>query len=67
MSELIVMEKDGGQMNVPPEKLQEYLAAGWKEIERKPMSDSAPAPAPAPAEADKPKGKAAQAKPKSAD
>lgn len=55
MSELIVMQKDGGRMNVPPAKLQEYLEAGWTEIERVPMSGSIPSAAPV--EPDKPKGK----------
>jgi hypothetical protein len=55
MSELIVMHKDGGRMNVPPAKFEEYLEAGWTEIERVPMSDSIPSPTPA--EPEKPKGK----------
>jgi hypothetical protein len=44
MAELIVVEKDGGRMNAPPAKLQEYLEAGWKEAARAPMTgDAAPA------------------------
>ena len=60
MSKLIVMEKDGGRMHVPPAKLQEYLEAGWREIERVPMSDSAPSPAPEAAEKPKAGRKAVQ-------
>ncbi len=59
MAELIVVEKDGGRMHVPPGKLQEYLAAGWKEIARVPMTGDAPA-AKAKPEAE---GKKAKAKP----
>ncbi len=44
MSELIKMQKDYGTMLVPPAKLQEFLKAGWVEIERVLSSDS-PAPA----------------------
>jgi hypothetical protein len=38
MTELVVMEKDAGRMNVPLAKVQEYLDAGWVEIERVPMT-----------------------------
>lgn len=57
--QLVLMERNGSErMNVPVEKLEEYLAAGWKEISRqtliapapldvdKVLSESAPAPAP---------------------
>jgi hypothetical protein len=41
--QLVLMESpDGGRMNVPVEKLDEYLAAGWKEISRQPLIVPAP-------------------------
>jgi len=30
MSELYLMEREGAQMNVPPDKLDAYLEKGWK-------------------------------------
>jgi len=34
MSQLILLERGAEQMNVPPEKLQQFLGEGWKEISR---------------------------------
>jgi hypothetical protein len=33
--ELVLMTRGFDRMNVPGEKVQEYLAAGWREISRK--------------------------------
>ena len=52
MAELIVMEKEGGRMNVLPAKLQEYLDAGWVEVERVAMTSDTP-----PAESETPEAK----------
>lgn len=35
-AELVLMERGFDSMNVPGEKVTEYLAGGWKEISRKP-------------------------------
>ena len=41
--QLVLMESpDGGRMNVPVEKLDEYLADGWKEISRQTLIVPAP-------------------------
>ena len=45
MSELILMERGIALMFVPPDKLALYLANGWKEISRGPMSTDTAAPA----------------------
>lgn len=72
MAELVVMYRDGEQMNVPAAKVAAFLAEGWKEIGRYTTDDSPvavavetpseqPQPAPAAPEpkAEKPKkGKA---------
>jgi hypothetical protein len=39
--ELVLMERGFDSMNVPGEKVTDYLAAGWKEISRKPMNGDA--------------------------
>lgn len=46
--ELVLMERGFDRMNVPGEKVQEYLAEGWKEISRKPI-EAASAPKKKPA------------------
>jgi hypothetical protein len=38
-TELVLMECGFDRMNVPGEKVQEYLAAGWKEFSRKPQKE----------------------------
>ncbi len=45
---LILMQKGPATMFVPPDKLQQYLADGWKEIERKVSVDPQPKAAAAP-------------------
>lgn len=35
MAELILMERGAEQMNIHPEQLEQYLQAGWKELDRK--------------------------------
>jgi len=65
MTEFAVVEKDFGRMRIPLGQLSEYLKAGWREIERVPMSDSAPVPVTEAAE--KPKAGRKPAKPKAAD
>lgn len=60
MAELVLMERDFDRMYVPGDKVQAFLADGWKEIERKPAEPSAPVAAETtpPAEPeDKSKGK----------
>jgi len=59
-TEFAVVEKDFGRMRIPLDQLPEYLEAGWREIERVPMSDSAPSPAPEAAEKPKAGRKAVQ-------
>jgi len=39
--DLVLMERGFDSMNVPGEKVTEYLAAGWKEISRKPVTGNA--------------------------
>ena len=63
-----------GRMNVPQEKLQEYLDAGFVEVSRQELPDAAPKaapkaepkpkPQPAPKAAPAPAKKASKAKPK---
>jgi len=66
---MVLMRRDGEEMNVPAEKLQEFLDVGWVEISRQKM-DEGPAEAAAPveplpeeeSEEPKAKGKAPKAK-----
>jgi len=44
MPELILMERGAELMHVPPDKVATYLAAGWKEISRGPMSTDSAVP-----------------------
>lgn len=46
MAELILMQRENAEMFVKPVQLAEYLAAGWKEIKRVPMSGGEEEPAP---------------------
>lgn len=58
-AELVLMERGFDRMNVPGEKVTEYLAAGWKEISRKPRdaeADEKPKKAAEPKKAVKPEG-----------
>ena len=50
MAELVLMEKAGARMNVPADKLQEYLDGGWKEISREALADAEAAKEEAPPE-----------------
>jgi hypothetical protein len=57
-NELVLMERGFDSMNVPGEKVTEYLAAGWKEISRKPREAGVEKkPKAATPKAEKPKGK----------
>ncbi len=63
MAELVLMEKGPASMNVPAEKVQAYLADGWKEISRKavpdePVKPKVKDPAPVDAQAAERKAKA---------